>query len=117
MVTGFRDLSYEERLRRLNLTALEERRSRGDKTEAFKIAKGLEDLVPEYFFDLGADPRTRGHSLKMRKPQARLDTRKFFFTHRVVDGFNAISPRAAQCNSVLEFKTAMNEGERAIVRH
>jgi hypothetical protein len=109
MVTGFSDLCYQERLRRMKLTTLEERRARGDRIEAFKIVKGMEDLVPEYFFDLRADPRTRGHSLKMRKPQARLDTRKFFFTHRVVDGFNAISPRAVQCNSVLEFKKAMTK--------
>ena len=116
MITGFGELSYKERLGRLNLTTLEERRSRGDRIEAFKILKGLEDVEAERFFNLAADTRTRGHSLKIRKPHARLDVRKFFFSHRVVDGFNAISPRAAQCNSVLDFKKATTEGERAIVR-
>ena len=48
---GLRGLSYEERLRRCNLTNLEIMRSRGDLVEMFKILTGREDLLPEHFFD------------------------------------------------------------------
>jgi hypothetical protein len=117
MIHGFKDLPYEERLQRLNLTTLEERRARGDKIQCFKILKGLDDLDPAKFFDQHLDNRTRGHILKLRKHHSRLDSRKFFFSNRVVDSFNAISPRAALCNTVLDFKKLLSNGERAIARH
>ena len=37
---GFKNLSYSERLRRLNLTSLKDRRIRGDLFEMFKLQKG-----------------------------------------------------------------------------
>ena len=39
---GFENLSYGERLRRLNLTSLKDRRIREDLIEMFKVQKGLE---------------------------------------------------------------------------
>ena len=114
MIQGFRDLSYEERIRRLHLTTLEERRRRGDNIEMFKILKGLECVDPSHFFELaGANTRTRGHALKLRKRHSRLDSRKFFFSNRAVDSFNALPPRAALCNTVLNFKKTITSGERA----
>ena len=41
MVYDFNDLTYEQRLRRLNITTLETRRLRGDLIEVFKIVKVL----------------------------------------------------------------------------
>ena len=42
MVHGLRHLSYEQRLRHLELTTLRERRIRGDLIETFKIMTGKE---------------------------------------------------------------------------
>ena len=41
---GFSQLEYEEKLRRLNLTSLEDRRIRGDIIELYKIVKGNEGI-------------------------------------------------------------------------
>jgi len=41
MMKGMKGTSYEERLRKLNLWSLEERRNRQDLIEAFKMCKGL----------------------------------------------------------------------------
>ena len=41
---GFANLSYSERLRRLNLTSLKDRRIRGDLVEMFKVQKSLEKI-------------------------------------------------------------------------
>ena len=47
MIKGLGKLSYEERLKRCQLTTLEKRRSRGeDLIEAFKILSGREGLFP-----------------------------------------------------------------------
>ena len=44
MVYGFNDLTYEQRLRRLDITTLETRRLRGDLIEVFKIIKGFDKV-------------------------------------------------------------------------
>ena len=45
-----RDLDYTERLRRLGLWTLEERRNRADLIEVFKIVNGLSTLPVSTFF-------------------------------------------------------------------
>ena len=121
MVLGFNTLPYPERLRRLKLTTLELRRERGDVIETFKMLKGFEDLEPNRFFvrNESTHHQTRGHNLKLTKPQCRLDVRKHFFSCRSINPFNALPPRAVSAESVLQFKKAISplyEGEGATVR-
>ena len=61
----FKDLSYEERLRELNLPTLEYRRRRGDLIQMFKILHGIDSSK---FVTLNENT-TRGHSLKLNKPR------------------------------------------------
>jgi len=75
------------RLRLLRLTTLETRRLRGDLIEVFKIFKGFEDVSHEVFFQL-SQSGLRGHEYKLYKPYFKLDSRKFFFSIRVVDVWN-----------------------------
>ena len=63
MITGFKGISYEERLRLLKITTLETRRLRGDLIETFKIMKGYEGIDASNFFEL-TNTVTRGHNLK-----------------------------------------------------
>lgn len=44
MVKGFWDLSYENRLERLNLPTLESRRVRGDLIQIYKLIMGFETI-------------------------------------------------------------------------
>jgi ribonuclease P/MRP protein subunit RPP40 len=44
LVVEMKEMSYEERLKFLDMTTLETRRVRGDLIEVFKIMKGLEDV-------------------------------------------------------------------------
>ena len=50
MVYGFNDLTYEQRLRRLDITTLETRKLRGDLIEVFKIIKGFDNVNYLNFF-------------------------------------------------------------------
>ena len=59
MVPGLRGLDYEERLERLGLMALGERRNRADLIELFRISKGLSAISLESFFELDTSGRTR----------------------------------------------------------
>ena len=90
-----RDLPYETRLNRLNIPTLEQRRTRGDMIEVFKILKGYENINPNQFFQLSSDgthtqSRTRGHSLKLIKPRHRTSKRNRFFDTRVIDEWNRL---------------------------
>ncbi len=50
-VKGMRELPYEDRLRRLNISSLERRRVRGDLILAYNIFHGRLDLPPAEFFE------------------------------------------------------------------
>ena len=52
MVEGFWKLDYEERLKRLGLTTLEQRRKRGDLIETYKLLTGKEKIDYQQFFFL-----------------------------------------------------------------
>jgi len=44
LVRGLKDKSYEDRLRILGITSLEERRNRGDLIQVFRIVKGFDKV-------------------------------------------------------------------------
>ena len=75
IVVGIEELSYEARLKSLNLTTLKTRRLRGDLIEVFKILKGTDDLPKDYLFQMRSEDknRLRGHSLMLEIPKARLN--------------------------------------------
>ena len=46
------------------------------------------------------DKRTRGHTLKIIKRGARLDCRRYSFSQRVVNNWNALPAEAVSCTTV-----------------
>jgi ribonuclease P/MRP protein subunit RPP40 len=50
LIVSLRDKPYDERMKKLKLTTLEKRRTRGDLVEAFKIFKGFDKIDPGRFF-------------------------------------------------------------------
>ena len=84
MIPELKSLPYEARLKRLNLTTLEIRRIRGDLIEVYKILNGLEKINPDSMFTRFTY-NTRCHTMKLEKKHVHLDSRKYFFTQRVID--------------------------------
>ena len=72
--TGIREavvdksLQYEDRLQKLGLWTLEERRNRADLIEVFKMAHGFSTIPLTDMFQIDTAGRTRGHSLKLVIP-------------------------------------------------
>ena len=104
MVPGLRGLGYEKRLERLGLLTLEERRNRADLIELLKISKGMSAISLESFFELDSSGRTRGHSLKLKRRRFNMDTRKFFFSERVVNRWNSLDEDVVSAGSIEVFK-------------
>ena len=89
MTKGMKGESYEERLQKLNLWSLEERRNRQDLIEVFKISKGFSRIRPEELFQFDDRGKgTRGHSLKLVKVRCTRDSRRHFFSNRVIKRWN-----------------------------
>ncbi len=106
IVPALRNLTYEERLRRLNLTTLEERRVRGDMIETYKLLTGKEDINPEMFFIKArsrGDPDLR-HNLRLYKPRPTKDIRKCFMVHSVIDSWNLLSKEVVEVDKTSTFK-------------
>ena len=106
LVPSLSHLPYEERLQRLGLTTLEQRRTRGDMIETFKILKGIDRIKTESPF-LVLDDRqqgTRGHCMKLVKPRHRTQKRNEFFPSRVVDKWNNLPETVIQSENINQFK-------------
>jgi len=109
MLPGFQDLSYEERLKRLKLPTLVYRRMRGDMIEVFKILKGFYDVrVTKDMFKLHTG-NTRGHSLKLCKPTAKRNIKKYYFTSRVVEIWNDLPDNVISATNVNMFKNRLDK--------
>src|SRR5277367_223261 len=98
-------LPYEERLKRLKLTSVSDRWTRGDSILVFKILNGFTDIdSSEFFVPDNNTCNTRGHNLKLTKSHVRLDVRKHDFGCRVVNTWNCLTPRTVNSTSVNIFK-------------
>jgi ribonuclease P/MRP protein subunit RPP40 len=103
LVVETKGMSYEERLKFLDMTTLETRRVRGDLIEVFKIMKGFENVNKDKFFTMDTGC-TRGHELKLFKPSCRLDCRKYAFSNRIINMWNSLPSNIIACNTVDNFK-------------
>ena len=113
-IPGFRDLTYKERLTRLKLPTLAFRRLRGDMIETYKILNNIYDsrvtggLLDLYVNHIDNPERIRGHTLKLFKRRARLNTRQKFFSHRVVDTWNSLPQNVVSAPSLRSFERRLD---------
>jgi len=106
LVQGFSKLPYEERLKRMKLTTLKQRRQRGDMIEVFKYMNkkyNVDDLelLPRY---TAVGMQTRGHSMKLKKRSCNGQRRANFFGFRVVNAWNRLPESVIASTSVNCFK-------------
>ena len=89
---GLRKMEYEERLRRLKMTTLENRRLRGDMIETWKILNDREDIDTFQFFQMAScSYNLREHSMRLYTMRNRLNLRRYSFSQRVVQHWNHLS--------------------------
>ncbi|BHF62298.1 hypothetical protein SprV_0200528000 [Sparganum proliferum] len=114
LVSGQWSLPYETRLANLNLFPLSYRQLLGDLIQAFRIVRNQGCcLASGDFFELATTTNLRGHPLKLRVTGARLDTRKFSFSNRVVAAWNALPEDVVMSGSVNTFKRRLDQHWRA----
>ena len=105
--------SYPERLQKLHLTTLDERRMRGDAIEMYKYLHCYWDIDYSTLFTIDNPQRriTRQQQsyMPVRVPRARLDIRKNFFCVRGPEIWNSLSSEIRQSTSLNAFKNAYDQ--------
>ena len=108
MVSGLKSHTYEDRLKELGLTTLEERRHQADMAQTYKIVKGKDMVSKETWFksvtETGRATCSAADPLNLRPQQSRLEIRRQFFSQRVVEGWNVIPADLKQSVNVKSFK-------------
>ena len=101
VVDGMQELSYQQRLKKLGLTTLLERRMRGDLIETFKILKGLNNYGTSFF-----NVSSRTNNLVSRPKSL---TNPDFFGERVKNYWNKLPEYVKNKNNVNSFKNALDK--------
>ena len=120
IVPQLRSLSYDQRLARLGLTSLAERRERGDLIQFFKIhhnfnrVSWLKPLEPLHStLKLGPAGSTRGHlhRVYLEKP-SNCSLRDAFFTNRTIPKWNILPLEVVKAPSTNAFKNRLDKYSR-----
>merc|ERR1712035_185820 len=108
---GMQGLVYEERLEKIEITKLEERRERGDAINMYRCLTrkqfiDIEDFVKQ------AEGRSRGHKLKIQKTKGKKDVKKYSIPDRVVEGWNKLPPEVVEAKNIRDFKNEYDEHKK-----
>ena len=109
MVSGLKGKSYNDRLKELNLMSLEQRRVMYDLVQVFKIVHGHDRVDPSTLFSLvGENPtrvtRQNSDPLNLQPKDTNTDTRRNFFSNRVIKSWNSLPYDLKRAVSVISFK-------------
>ena len=104
-IKGLSKLTYEERLKKINLPSLEFRQKRGDMIQVFKIAKHFYDpLSTDSIFKFSSSSRLRGHNYKISKQYVNKSKYANFFSNRVINEWNNLPEYIVNAKTINEFK-------------
>jgi len=109
MVHGLKEAAYEDRLRSLGLTTLEQRRLRGDLILTYKLLTNKMEVDASQFFQPRNDTHnTRGHRLKLFVPSVRTCVRRNSFSQRILEHWNKLPSEVVDADSVNTFKNLLD---------
>jgi ribonuclease P/MRP protein subunit RPP40 len=131
MISDKKGDSYEQRLESVGLTTLVERRERGDMIETFRTMRGFNRVDKSNWFSFRNSDNTRATRSTVsvtdddeqqdRKDvlymeSVRLESRKNFFTIRVINSWNRIPDEIKGQKTVNAFKNRYDEWKRDGIR-
>ena len=107
IISGFKDLSYSERLSTLKLYSIKGYLLRADLIMVYKILHGLcPDL--DHLFVRNINVGRRGHSYKLAIPRWDTEVRTHFFSIRVLPVWNELSEHVVTAVFIVAFKCQLD---------
>lgn len=106
-VPGLRELSYEDRLKTLNIPSMTYRRARGDMIEVYKYTHELYNV--NQILQPNTDNTRRGHNFKLQKRSCKTATRKNFFSYRIVNAWNSLPSHVVNAPTMNSFKSRLDK--------
>ena len=112
MVPGLSNLTYPERLKKLDIPTLRYRRIRGDMIQMYKLIckpkVGAYDCsLPSLFEKFPRD--LRGHDKKLVYDPHRLDIRKYSFKIRNIELWNSLPQHVIDSESIISFEMNLDK--------
>jgi hypothetical protein len=107
-IPGLENLSYNARLKFLNLSTLELRRLHFDLIFCYKLLNGHIAGLPENYGLILSNRKSRGNSLKLAINVSRIDARKHFFASRIFEPWNSLPDDVVLVDSVKSFKRQLS---------
>ena len=108
MIPNLRNLSYDLRLRHLNLPSLHHRRRRGDMVMPYNMT-GKVRIDTHNIFNLRMNSTTRGLRYKILKQHAKSFVSQSTFCNRIVNDWNDLPYRIIEANNINTFKNALDK--------
>jgi hypothetical protein len=108
LIPSLRNLPYEDRLKKLNLTTLEQRRIRMDMMEIYKILHSIDKLDYHKYISI-SNNITRGNGIKLRKKTVNSDISKYWYFNRIVNTWNALPEDVVSSPSISIFKCKLDK--------
>ena len=108
VVPELKNLTYEDRLRRLNLPSLQHRRRRGDMIFAYKIMTGKVNLEPKKIFTM-ANRTMRSHQYKIQKTKITKFVSANAFSNRIVKDWNTLPSKIIMSQTTDNFKNNLDD--------
>ena len=115
-VTGLQGRTYEERLAKLGMETLEDRRLELDLVTAFKILKGVDDVDKKTWFTQVPEDRTHrtrategGHNIV--RVTSKSEPRRNFFSQRVAEKWNELPLHVKNAPTVSSFKNGLRKAK------
>ena len=75
----------------------------------YQLRNGGLDLNPDQFFTLANTTHTRGHPLKLKKPQATSRVRRNTLAVRAVNDWNSLPSHVVLSSSINQFKARLDK--------
>ena len=109
LVPQLRKISYNDRLKYLDLSSLKERRTRGDLIQVFKIFYNFEKVELCKMPIFNSNLTSRGHSKRYFRELCKYTPRQNFLTNRIANEWNILPQDVVDSKSVNEFKEKLDK--------
>ena len=108
LISGMKDIPYQERLKALNLPSLQYRRKRGNMIVMYKIINGIVRIDSNKLLSLRTNTRTRGHNRKIFKEHATKLCRINNFTQKSTNDWNSLPLKIISAPTLNNFKNQLD---------